>query len=77
MGRTADEHAALVLELQDEYLADDLVPPEEAASWDEQTLREWFESGGVEAEVSDKLSELLLATPEGTPASRLESCDED
>ena len=44
--RTAQEHAALVDELQAELLADDLDPPESATAWTEATLRCWFEDGG-------------------------------
>lgn len=46
----AATHAALVAALQDEYLADDLAPPDTSLNWSEARLRAWFESGGAEAE---------------------------
>lgn len=45
--RSAAEHAVLVAALQDEYIADDLSPPSEAASWSAAACRRWFEGGGV------------------------------
>ena len=45
-GRTAEQHATLVQALQDEYIADDLDPPDDAISWSESKLRKWFDDGG-------------------------------
>jgi alpha/beta superfamily hydrolase len=48
-------HGALVASLQDEYLADDLVPPPAAHAWSESALRTWFESGGESAPPAEPL----------------------
>jgi hypothetical protein len=40
-------HAALVAELQAEFFAEDVVPPKGSASWTEDELREYFDSGGA------------------------------
>ena len=42
--RTAQQ--ALIAALQDEFLADDCVPPPEALGWDYEALSAFFESGG-------------------------------
>ena len=44
--RTPAEHAALVSELQTEYFADDLHPPEASIAWPEEALQAFFERGG-------------------------------
>ena len=45
--RTMAEHTVLVDTLQAELLADDLQPPASSVSWTRETLRCWFEDGGV------------------------------
>ena len=63
-GRTAEEHAALVADPQEEHLADDLEPPAEAATrWARSEVALYFESGGSWAPVCG-----TLAAP-ATPAS--------
>eukprot|EP00967_Tisochrysis_lutea_P138014 scaffold248529_cov33-Tisochrysis_lutea.AAC.1 len=44
--REPEEHAALIAELQAEFFAEDVVPPTGSASWTEDELREFFDSGG-------------------------------
>ena len=46
--RDAAAHDALVAELQDEFMADDLIPPQDATGWTAARLRAWFENGGVD-----------------------------
>lgn len=46
MGRTLTEYTTVLAALQTEFFADDLVPPEAAASWSIADLRKWFEGGG-------------------------------
>ena len=47
ISRSAAAHAALVDALQTEFCADDLDPPDDSIYWTEETLRAWFEEGGV------------------------------
>jgi len=47
MLRSPAEHATLVEALQAEWLADDLQPPDGSRAWTAETLRCWFEDGGL------------------------------
>jgi len=44
--REPEEQAALVAELQSEFFAEDVVPPKGSASWTEDEMRDFFDSGG-------------------------------
>lgn len=44
--REPEAHQALVAELQAEFFAEDVVPPNGSASWTEDELRDYFDSGG-------------------------------
>ena len=44
--RPAEQHTALIEELQTEFAADDLGPPVRAHGWSDTKLRCWFEGGG-------------------------------
>ena len=61
--RTAEEHARLVAELQAEYFADDLTPPEESQRWGYKVLHKWFENGGGD------ITPPSAATPRGGTAA--------
>lgn len=50
--RTPAEHETLIAQLQDEFLADDLIPPAHSISWTVARLHAWFEAGGVEDHAS-------------------------
>ena len=51
--RSPVEHKALIADLQDEFLADDLVPPTHSLCWTLARLRAWFEAGGVDEQYVD------------------------
>jgi alpha/beta superfamily hydrolase len=59
--RSADAHADLVASLQDEWLADDLEPPQASIGWDESRLRAWFENGGEE--IGEEPAATAMAPP--------------
>ena len=71
--RSHAEHAALVAELQDEYFADDVLPPTVAICWTPTVLRRFFETGGSlpEPERERRGSEVQRGSSGGPPDQRL------
>jgi hypothetical protein len=68
--REPEAHKALVAELQAEFFAEDVVPPNGSASWTEEELRDYFDSGGATLpagfHIPVKKAARLAHTP-GTP----------
>lgn len=57
-------HTARVHALQDEFLADDLEPPLDAADWPECRLRSWFEHAGAPSQELTRFLAGLDLTPD-------------